>query len=61
MENSLCINCNYINDCNLTSSKNFVWSCSEFKTTPLNYIKQQTIISQKDFELKNTKQIIEIL
>lgn len=31
IENSLCQDCKFLKSCSLTTSKNFIWSCSEYE------------------------------
>lgn len=57
---SLCNTCIHVNTCSLTSSKVFIWSCSEFK---LNEEKKESILTTdtNNLELIKNKREIEFI
>ncbi len=61
MENSLCSNCKYNNDCSLTTNKNFIWSCSEHEIAAINNYDQEKRTTKKAFEYQTTERAIEMI
>jgi len=61
MENSLCSNCKFNNDCSLTSNKNFIWSCSEHEVAAINHFGHEELTTKNAFEYQTTERAMEMI
>ncbi|SFN81554.1 hypothetical protein SAMN04487989_104181 [Bizionia echini] len=49
LERSLCQDCRFVQSCNLTSNKTFIWSCSEYELAKAD-TKKETKKINKTFD-----------
>lgn len=60
MENSLCSDCKFNQDCSLTSDKNFIWSCSEYEFDAIND-SEAPLSTHNTFAYDTSERAIEII
>lgn len=58
--NSLCNTCLHASSCNLTSNKNFIWSCSEYEEETLKNTNLTSILTP-NFSFTESEKGIEII
>lgn len=49
LEKSLCQDCKFVQTCNLTANKNFIWSCSEYEIIKID-TKEETKKFIREFD-----------